>query len=212
MLIPYHCCKSYESLALGIPYELVTIESDGNAWYLRIARYASEEMVSEGEAEYRGELVFSYELLIKHCPFCGAALHASKEMMLERLIDSLQILAADYKTQTKLFPEFVCLPDELVRNYNDCLEFAQQLSDEGLITDWQQTKIEEIAQPFRRLGSIDAENIWTLDALKNYPEWQNVRSLAKEALFNLTQQKQQLNIPWIEQEKSNCSKVVRCDI
>lgn len=46
---------------------------DGN-WRLKLATYANEKTVSDGETEVVGEHRFSQDLLISYCPFCGQRL------------------------------------------------------------------------------------------------------------------------------------------
>ncbi len=67
-----------------------------------------------------------------------------EELFFEQLIQSLQLLAAEYDTQVKSLPDFVHVPDELVLIYDDCFRIVDQLIDAGLVNKQQSAKLKEL--------------------------------------------------------------------
>ena len=104
--------------------------------------------------------------------------------MIERLIHSLQALAAPADAQLARFPGFVVKADELA------LDFADALL---LISDCPQVELSAAQQ--ETLGQLDAHleamsaapraPLWTDAAVRGAPEWVTVRRLAREALVAL---------------------------
>ncbi len=71
-----HCCNELKLDQDGDEDDSLFMQYDHEAksWMLVYKSYADDKEVEMGEAEYRGELVFSIELKINFCPYCGLKL------------------------------------------------------------------------------------------------------------------------------------------
>jgi sarcosine oxidase delta subunit len=56
------------------------IDDDTDIWLLENFIAASPEMVSQGEADYAGELIFRHGFDILYCPFCGELLDNQRKI------------------------------------------------------------------------------------------------------------------------------------
>ncbi len=102
--------------------------------------------------------------------------------VLERLVQSIRLLAADYETQIRSFPGFVHIPDELALTYNDCFLLVDQMANAGLLNEHQLARLKELDGALERMSEKESEEMWTLDALKKNAEWQDIRLMASELL------------------------------
>lgn len=72
--IDTHRCEEFRT-ARGEDKSLAIVYSDAsNSWVLSYRSYADEEDVKMEEAEQVGELIFSLEVAIAFCPYCGEKL------------------------------------------------------------------------------------------------------------------------------------------
>lgn len=100
----------------------------------------------------------------------------NKEQILQHLRWSLQSLALSPDIQVRLFPDFVCVPDELALDFDHWYLCA--ISNNYIPTDIASelcnfnTILEEINNPY----------LWTLDALEHSAEWQAIRVKARYLL------------------------------
>lgn len=67
-----------------------------------------------------------------------------EQQLLERLIQSIQLLATDYETQIGSLPNFVHILDELALIYQHCFLLADQIAEEGWINNHQFAKLKEL--------------------------------------------------------------------
>ncbi|MBU8898708.1 hypothetical protein KRR26_24155 [Corallococcus sp. M34] len=92
---------------------------------------------------------------------------------------SVQALAQDAGVQFCLFPWFVCVPDELALEFDECL---QGFADSGLAAVFSPGQVDAIRELDRHLAAISgAENkqFWTDEALEGAPEWSEIRATAR---------------------------------
>jgi hypothetical protein len=102
---------------------------------------------------------------------------------LYHLIQSLQLVAAEYSVQISALPDFVVKTDEIALTYYDCFLLADQILEANLITKKQYESLSEIN---RRMSLMSKKKkYWTLKSLKHDPEWEELRSLAKDVLKGL---------------------------
>ena len=120
-----------------------------------------------------------------------------EQQFLERLVQSVRLLAADYETQLRSFPSFVHIPDELALTYNDCFLLVDQIAKAGLLNEHQLARLKELDGALERMSEKESEELWTLDALRKHPEWQDIRFMASELLVLLGWKKQRPNLSWI---------------
>lgn len=113
----------------------------------------------------------------------------SEQHYLDLLIQSLQLLAADYQTQLRIFPSFVHVPDELALTFDDAFLLVEQTQRVELLNEQQAGSLHQLDELLSAM-SDESESLWTLDALQHSPEWQHIRCLAKALLaaFGIPQQ------------------------
>lgn len=104
-----------------------------------------------------------------------------------RLVDAIQLLAADYETQREAIPNFAHLPDELALIYSESLLCIEQHTDElvdfGFLSGSALQKLRELDDTLARISG--KPSLWTIDALTHSSEWQQVRERAREILRQL---------------------------
>ena len=122
---------------------------------------------------------------------------------LERLIQAIQLLAADYETQIGILPDFVHIPDELALTYGDCFLFADDIAEAGLIEEEVLVRLKELDDTFEHLSRKGNEAFWTLSRLRDSDEWQCIRSMASKLLVVLGRQKQHPDLYWISYIKGS---------
>jgi len=86
---------------------------------------------------------------------------------LHMVIQTLQLLAADNKTQVDVLPSFVVVPDELTQTYYDSLCQLDQIEEAGLLDHDQVVRLREIDHMFDRVSEEDAEHFYSLDAMRD---------------------------------------------
>ena len=69
-----HRCNNLPNLDIEIIYADFNEESGIKQWLLHIFREATEKDLEDGEADQIGEILFSSEIAISFCPFCGIQL------------------------------------------------------------------------------------------------------------------------------------------
>lgn len=119
-----------------------------------------------------------------------------KQDALNRLIQSIQLLAADYPVQLNALPEFVHKPDEVALIFNDSYLLVQQLKETQILNEFQLAKLNEIDELLEGMSTIS--RFWTLDSMRNDDQWREVRVQAMEMLDLLDQTKQEPNLYWVK--------------
>ena len=69
-----HHCDALSQMFGEAPCVAVAFSADFDAWVLVSQHAATEQDVRMGEAEQVGEWVFSSEIRIHYCPYCGVQL------------------------------------------------------------------------------------------------------------------------------------------
>lgn len=113
-------------------------------------------------------------------------------LQMEMLVESLQLLAASYDVQATILPSFVHIPDEIALIFNDVY---RQVRNTNLVTLDQQVNLERIDRLLDQMS--DKRDLWALKALRDSPEWEQVRSLALEQLVSLNVEQRSPNLFWI---------------
>jgi hypothetical protein len=103
-----------------------------------------------------------------------------KESIFLRLKHSVQLLALPPEAQLGLLPLFVCKADELALEFDHWYEVALANFNSDLNVE-QQSALEALKQKFGWLTE-NAKGEWTIEAVKESREWQEVRSLATRIL------------------------------
>ena len=99
--------------------------------------------------------------------------------MRNKLQRAVIALAQQAEVQLSLFPDFVCKADELVLDFDDGL--YEMVGDEAEFTGEQRAAIEALDRFITPMGGRANANLWTDDAVRSHPRWEQIRSLARSA-------------------------------
>lgn len=98
----------------------------------------------------------------------------------ERLKHALQALAMAPDVQIRLFPEFVCKANEMVFEFELWHErLISKASD--VLSDSQKLQLIAIEDTIAVMSEADNQ-LWSDEGLRSRPEWERLRSLARDAL------------------------------
>ncbi len=95
---------------------------------------------------------------------------------LEQLLWALQALAMPATVQRQLFPSGVCVPDELVLDFDECWRHV------GDLTEKQQSVLKRLDETIDRWSGLEHPDVWEDSALDVHVVWHEFRTLAVEAL------------------------------
>lgn len=98
---------------------------------------------------------------------------------IEHLKWALQALAQPSDTQIELFPAFVCVPDELVLDYD---EWFRKVRNEHDLTPEQLNSLRKLDAAIEKESGPSHAELWTEAALHTDPRWERFRELARNAL------------------------------
>lgn len=101
---------------------------------------------------------------------------------LDQLRGALQALAATAEQQIQLFPWFVCIPDELVLEFDRVLDGAMA---EVTFTSEQQGALDRLAARIDAWSGPAHPDVWVESALASHPAWAEFRALSAAALSAL---------------------------
>jgi hypothetical protein len=101
--------------------------------------------------------------------------------MIQRLITSLQALAAPAEAQLARFPDFVAKADELALDFDDALMLIRDCPQLELTGD-QVTALDAVDHALAAMSGPAQAGFWTEVSLRESLEWARVRSVAAEAL------------------------------
>lgn len=109
---------------------------------------------------------------------------SSREGILERAKESLQLLACSAESQILLLPSFVRAADELVLDFDHWRDVliencGSELTAEQIAS---LAAIDALFSRFSRGGSDYKPEFWTDEALRNSQDWEVVRREARQAL------------------------------
>jgi hypothetical protein len=101
------------------------------------------------------------------------------QAMLLRLKHSLQTLAMPPDIQLGLLPDFVCKADEIALTFNHWYQCVLG-NDNRTLSRQQELALEAIDKQLDTMTG--KEQLWTEEAVKSLPEWEQIRIVAREAL------------------------------
>lgn len=93
---------------------------------------------------------------------------------------SIRALAQAPETQCALYPNFACVPDELVLEFSEALQRARETR--ALLPARLAVAIERIENKIDLMTGYDDMSLWEDDALRSSSEWRELRDLAQETL------------------------------
>src|SRR5947209_10169262 len=98
-----------------------------------------------------------------------------------RLRHSLQALAIPAEIQLALFPYFVCKADELALDFGHWYDVVRSNRPDDFTLD-QWATLETIDRMLHEMSRHGHAHRWTDDAVRASPEWDTLRTLARDAL------------------------------
>ena len=99
--------------------------------------------------------------------------------LLQELKWSLQALALPTAAQRDLFPDFVCVADELALDFDAWFAAA---SGQGGLSAGQHAALSGVNNLLSEMSGASRSDHWTVPALEADPFWQDARRRAKLAL------------------------------
>lgn len=114
----------------------------------------------------------------------------------EMLIESIQLLAADYDIQIKVLPNFVHVTDEIALIFDDITPFFDTFFEDNLINMEIRGELDNLNRLLEQMSS--KKELWNLTSLKVADEWQNIRSIAVRILKMFGKEKQVPNLFWLQ--------------
>lgn len=122
----------------------------------------------------------------------------TEERFLAMMINAIGIVASDFETQVRVFPDFVVIPDEVISTFDEAYILFDQVIDAHLVTETQKNAVKAIHNDLEEMDNKrNDENPWTLEAMQTSADWRHLRSLAKEALALFGIADIQPNVAWI---------------
>jgi hypothetical protein len=104
--------------------------------------------------------------------------------LLQKFTWALQALAQPADVQIQLYPNFVCVADELALEYNVFL-VAVLVNHSQQFSSTQVQTLQSLDAFLNQMSGSENKSHWTNDALRNDGKWAQVRILAEEALNEL---------------------------
>jgi hypothetical protein len=117
------------------------------------------------------------------------------QQKLKRVVASVQLLASEADVQLSAFPDGVCKPDEIVLTFGECGMFVKELSAVGLLSKNDQDLLLRLEGRIVSLGG-GKESIWSESAVREDPEWAELRQLARATLKEMGVSEQVPDIDW----------------
>lgn len=97
------------------------------------------------------------------------------------LMRSLQALAQPVEVQRSLFPDFVCVPDELALDFEQALKAARH-EIAHLWSGPQSIALEVLDREIESVSGQNYPEIWIEPDSLSHPQWEKFRVLATSAL------------------------------
>lgn len=121
----------------------------------------------------------------------------NEETFFQMLIQALQLVAADAATQMEVLPSGVHIPDEVVLTFDESYLLFDQVIEAGLVNSAQVEAVQKLHQHIHEMTLARDLSLWTLEAMKSHPKWDEMRGLAKDTLTKLGVDTDRPNLGWI---------------
>jgi hypothetical protein len=101
------------------------------------------------------------------------------QSLFDRLTRSLQLIASDFCTLKRVYPDFASLGDDLVLGFRDASRHMKKLVEHRLISDKHRKRLGEIKQYIDRLRKNGKAHSWLKEEfVKSSPEWSEMKEKA----------------------------------
>ena len=121
----------------------------------------------------------------------------TSETIKQKFIESLRLLAADYKDQIKIFPHEVNIPDEIANIFDECYSFFPFSNNEESLNSSQIMILEKLNSEIENM-SDHCKKYWSMESLERGEEWMRIRQMAGNLLDSLKVEKRPPNLFWID--------------
>lgn len=104
------------------------------------------------------------------------------------LVDCLQVVASDAEEQISVYTLDCCIPDEIAFDYTcNVSRFMNMCEGKQFITEEQAQTIQQLFSMFNKIidEHYGSEEHCSCDALRNDPEWEQTRVIARDLLKSL---------------------------
>ena len=118
------------------------------------------------------------------------------EQQYSRLVEALQLVAADSEAQLNALPDGVDKPNEVALLYEEVFLLSDHFLRGGRSTPGQHAKLKEIEDLFSRMDDRGPD-LWTHRMMRVAPEWENARVLARETLGLLGERVREPDPWWV---------------
>jgi hypothetical protein len=99
-----------------------------------------------------------------------------------RLEWSVRALAQPAEIQKRVYPEFVCVADELALEFEEHYRRLLKTHGPSVLAAHQLEQFERIDRQLQAMSGPERLRFWNNEALEELSEWSVVRTLAKNAL------------------------------
>lgn len=107
-------------------------------------------------------------------------MNESEEIL--RLRRSVQALALPAIQQVTLYPDFVCVADELALAFEEAVRRLGGLERLSFVGS---EAVRAVDEQLERMSGQEHAELWTDEALERSPEWETLRGIAQAALTAL---------------------------
>ena len=112
------------------------------------------------------------------------------EKILKIVLDCVEWLAADADQQFDSYTKGrrrrksaeLEVPDELAITWQYAYFMVPQLVRVGLVSDAQHSLFKQIDHVFDEMGEMQDKTLYSVEGVRNHPEWHRIRLLAREIL------------------------------
>jgi hypothetical protein len=101
-----------------------------------------------------------------------------KRRVVDNLVGALRLMASPYDAQVAALPPSVALPDEVGLLFED----AYRVLEADLLPVVVRPHLARIADRLQAMEERPREDLWTADALRNAPDWEELRRDAMASL------------------------------
>lgn len=117
----------------------------------------------------------------------------------KKIIESLKLVASPAKEQINLFPDYVCIPDEIALTFDEIISYAKILVENNFITIDQYSLLEHLNHLFENFQKVD----WTIESMYNSKKWMQTRQEAIIILKKFGESYSNPDIFWINYIKND---------
>jgi len=113
-----------------------------------------------------------------------------------RLVECIQLIAADSSIQQSVLPDGVCKADEIALTFDNWYQFLPELVANSYVSAAAECEVKRIDEMFDAIDDLP-KDVWLDEALEKRSEWAMLREQAMVALNALKEEKRRPHIDWV---------------